>query len=110
MGLKSCKASLQSDAYKNTGYKKVDYAVLVAPLIQAVKELYNSILGEKKHNTQQDSQIAQTENAVRKLAYENQELKAENAELKAKDELKTKQLNDIRVYLCAKDPNAPICK
>jgi len=95
---------------KNTGYKKVDYAVLVAPLIQAVKELYILIMGEKDHNKQQGRQIAQTEEAVRKLAHENQELKVENAKLKAKDESKTKQLDDIRVYLCVKDPNAPICK
>lgn len=67
---------------KNSGYKKVDYAVLVAPVIQAIKELYIRITG-------QDRELASVKQEVSELRKENEALKA---------------------YLCAKDPTAPICK
>lgn len=67
---------------KNSGYKKVDYAVLVAPVIQAIKELYAKVTG-------QDRELASVKQEVSELRKENEALKA---------------------YLCAKDPTAPICK
>lgn len=43
---------------RNTGYKKVDYAVLVAPLIEAVKSLYYRIVGVESDLAEQKRQIA----------------------------------------------------
>jgi Chaperone of endosialidase len=67
---------------EKTGFKAVAYDHLVAPIIESIKALYN-LLGVH------DREIAS--------------VKAENAQLK-------KQNADIKAYLCAKDPNAPICE
>lgn len=73
----------------NKGMKSVNYSHLVAPVVEAVKSLYEKVMVLFDRNEQ--------------LAREVAAVKAENAE-------KTKQLNDIRAYLCSKDPNAPMCK
>ena len=87
------------------GYKKVDYAVLVAPLIQAVKELYNLVLSEKVNNVKQDRQIASLAESKADRA-ELEVLKAENIELKKK----ALEFDTLKAYLCRKDPEASICK
>lgn len=66
---------------KKTGILSVAYSMLIAPLIEAVKELFH------------DSKIIKREIAS---------LKSENKELKAKND-------QMAAYLCKKDPAAPFC-
>jgi hypothetical protein len=85
----------------NDGYLSVAYQNLVAPLIEAVKELYNKhILELWKENKRQDRAIASIEQKfekkVNKLESENRALKSDNEMMKA--------------YFCQKDPKAPFCK
>ena len=67
---------------KATGLKSVAYDHLIAPLIEAFKELV--------------SRYNQTDRKIASVIAENSELKKENAAIKA--------------YLCEKDPKAVICK
>lgn len=66
---------------KKTGILSVAYSMLIAPLIEAVKELFH------------DSKIIKREIAS---------IKKENLELKAKND-------QLTAYLCKKDPSAPFC-
>ncbi|MCB9073342.1 MAG: tail fiber domain-containing protein [Bdellovibrionaceae bacterium] len=91
----------------NTGYKKVDYAVLVAPVIQAFKELNKRITelfsASEKHSRDIASVKAEKDKEIAEL-----KARADNAETEAK---KQKQENVvIKAYLCAKDPKTAICK
>ncbi len=65
-------------------------------VVNAVKELYHKLID-------QDTQLEKHEREIASIKEENEMLKQQNAD-------KDKQLQDIRGYLCAKDPNAPICK
>lgn len=87
---------------KNSGYKKVDYAVLVAPLIQAFKEFYSSAMNRFE---KQDRQIAsKAESAeVQALKVKTEKLEAENLQLKQRNEA-------IQTYLCSQNPSAPFCR
>ncbi len=67
---------------KNTGFKSVAYSMLIAPIIEAMKEVRTWLI-------MHDQSIAS-------VKAENATLKQENAQIKA--------------YLCAKDPQAPFCK
>ncbi|WPU64941.1 tail fiber domain-containing protein [Peredibacter starrii] len=64
-----------------TGFKSVAYDHLVAPIIEAIKELF----GMTKENSRE----------IASLKEKNKKLEEENAAIKA--------------YLCQKDPAAPIC-
>lgn len=64
-----------------TGFKSVAYDHLVAPIIEAIKSIFN--------------RLTHVERGVSSLQTENEKLKNENAELKQ--------------YLCSKDPSAPFC-
>ena len=73
---------------KATGYKQVDYAVLVAPIIQSIKEFYTYVTNQFKEQSREiASKADQTE--VDRLKAENQMLKD---------------------YLCSKDPTAGFCQ
>ena len=70
------------------GIKKVDYAVLVAPLIEAVKELnrrFNSLFEASQGHSREIASI-KTENS--QIRDENAQIKIENAQIK--DELRNK--------------------
>jgi hypothetical protein len=84
---------------KKSGFRNVAYSMLIAPIIEAVKELYNKFLGHEK----QLREIASTQVQI---TSEMQALKAENAKLKSK----VKEFDGIKAYLCKKDPTALICK
>ena len=70
-------------------FKSVSYSLLVAPLIEAVKELYAKFINHEE----------QIENQSRRIA----NLEEQNA-------VKDKEIKDLKAYLCAKDPSAVICK
>lgn len=80
----------ESDSYS------VRYTELISPIIKAIQELYQEVLGVKSVNDSQTRQIASTDEKLQKLESENDSLKQENAAIKK--------------YLCEKDPSAPICK
>ncbi len=94
----------------SSGYKKVDYAVLVAPIIQAfkelnkhMKELFSASEGHSRRlasieadNAAKDQEIANLKADAEKQRLETEKQKQENAAIKA--------------YLCAKDPKSSICR
>ena len=67
------------------GMKSVNYSHFVAPIIEAVKEIYMKITGVER-------EIAS--------------LRAENKDLK----IKAKEFDELKAYICKKDPEAPNCK
>ncbi|RZA06934.1 MAG: tail fiber domain-containing protein [Proteobacteria bacterium] len=71
------------------GFKAVLYTSLIAPLINAVKELADFREADSKH-------VAALETELQKKETRIQQLENEQA--------------TMRDYLCAKDPKAPICK
>lgn len=87
----------------HSGYKKVDYAVLIAPVIQALKELkkeLGNLLGTSALQSQRLSLV-----------------EAENAQLKLNDALKEHKIQKLeqdnealKTWACAKDPTAPFCR
>ncbi|WPU64040.1 tail fiber domain-containing protein [Peredibacter starrii] len=77
------------------GMKSVAYQNLVAPIINAIKEIRSWMLKSDE----------QTKSVNREIA----SLKAENAELKARDEKREREMAVLKAYLCHKDPRAPLC-
>jgi hypothetical protein len=77
------------------GYKAVDYGSLVAPLIQAVRELYHKVLGHEEKITQINT--AQLR--------EQQEI----ARLKAANEAKDKEIAALKEAVCQINPKAKVC-
>jgi hypothetical protein len=73
---------------KETKKLTVNYAGLVSPLIQAVKEIRDWMMKTESHSKEVNRRLASIEE-------KNKKLEAENAALRA--------------YLCAKDAKAPIC-
>lgn len=74
------------------GILSVNYAVLVAPLIEALKEFYREWQSDK---VELKRDIASVDERVQRLEAENQALRAQNEAIKA--------------HLCAKDPKAALC-
>ncbi|MCM2354535.1 MAG: tail fiber domain-containing protein, partial [Pseudobdellovibrio sp.] len=74
---------------RSDGFKSVAYSALIAPVINAVKELYTKFIGHDQQLEKQQREIAS--------------LKAENTEIK-------KQYLDVQKYICRKDPKADFCK
>lgn len=72
---------------RKTGFKAVAYDHLVAPLIEAIKTLYNRIVGIEDNQATQARQIASKADKT-----ETEALKAENAQLK-QDNAKIMQEN-----------------
>lgn len=64
------------------GFRSVAYSMLIAPIIESVKELYQKIIGHEEKLNEQGREIAS--------------LKQENAEMKA--------------FLCSKNPEASFCR
>ncbi|MBN8542148.1 MAG: tail fiber domain-containing protein [Deltaproteobacteria bacterium] len=87
----------------------VRYSELISPLIKAVQELYNELLGVKHVNDAQDRKIAsvQAEKADKAALIA---IKAEADQLKAEIEKLNRENAAMRAYLCEKDKAAPICR
>ena len=58
-----------------SGYKAVKYQNLVAPLIEAVKELFGMVKAEEAKNQGQDRELASVKAEVKALREENQRLR-----------------------------------
>jgi hypothetical protein len=78
------------------GYKSMVYANLLAPLVEAFKDLYKKITDI----------FVTTENNSRAIASVNLKVK----KLEEENAAKTKEIAELKAYLCVKDPRAPICK
>lgn len=84
---------------EETDSYSVRYTELISPLIKAVQELYNDLLGVKAVNATQDREIAsvKAEKADKaEVDAKVQKLEAENAELRARLEKIEKALNSRR--------------
>jgi trimeric autotransporter adhesin len=75
-----------------SGYKKVDYAVLVAPVIQAFKEL-NKRIAQIFSTTQQHKRD------IASLKSSDNDKEKEIADLKAKDQANTQKIKDLEQRL-----------
>jgi predicted RNase H-like nuclease (RuvC/YqgF family) len=92
------------------GYLSVDYAVLVSPLIEAVKELDHrnqqmfKIMQEglSEQNSRRiaslESELTEAKSRVERVEVENQNIKAENLEIKVENqEIKRKRPNNLSI-------------
>lgn len=77
------------------GYKSVNYAALIAPVIEAVKKLYHQVTGVEEKQLRQDREIASLKNDNQLKDQKIQQLENENA--------------SIKQWICTKDPKAAIC-
>lgn len=84
-----------------TGLKSVAYGHLIAPVIEAIKSLYQKILGLEHHQDQQDRKIASIESSANSNQVEVEQLKAkvhqleeENAQFKVRLERLEKKLSN----------------
>jgi hypothetical protein len=77
------------------GIRSVAYTMLIAPMIEAFKEVSNRLLTLFQISNNQSRSIASIISKTEKLEKENAQLKKENS--------------DIKSYLCQKDPKATIC-
>jgi FtsZ-binding cell division protein ZapB len=80
---------------ESTGYKMVDYAVLVAPLIEGVKALHHENLRLKDENTSMRADVS--------------ELKVENQALKAKVQGMEDRLNRLLDVICNSHDRSKYC-
>ena len=71
------------------GFKSMIYANLIAPVVEAIKELFHRLLGVEATIKQQSQEIEMLKNKSNQLEEQNKALKD---------------------YLCEKDPNAKICQ
>lgn len=78
------------------GLKSVAYPNLVAPLINAVKELYQKWFTD-------------SQSLHREIASVKTELDSKSAKLEAENQKLSEQNKMMKQYLCAKDPDAPFC-
>lgn len=85
------------------GFKSVNYPALVAPLIEAVKTLYNNLLGIKATQLAQARQIASKadKEEIRALKEENIRIKADNAKIKSENAEIKSRLEKIEKMLKA---------
>ncbi|MDD4976247.1 MAG: tail fiber domain-containing protein, partial [Bacteriovorax sp.] len=86
-----------------SGLKSVAYGNLIAPVVEAIKELNKRVAELFRASEGQFKELAS-------VKAENNQIKADNFKIKSVVE-KLKQENAaIKAYLCGKDPKAAICK
>lgn len=89
------------------GYKSVNYSVLVAPIIEALKELYakwSTDASEKEARIQVlEKKNQYMERKLASVEQENSSLTNEISALQQRHEI-------LKLYLCHKDPEASFCK
>jgi prepilin-type N-terminal cleavage/methylation domain-containing protein len=85
----------------NEGFKTMAYGNLVAPLVEAVKDMFNRLIKTESRQKELDRQVASLKSSKAEQS-QLQELKRENAHLKKQTEL-------LINYICAKDSAASFC-
>ena len=89
------------------GYLSVDYAVLVAPLIESVKELDENM---RMFKTMQDGILNDHSRKIANLESLNRELREDYLEIKSENELIKEQLQEMKAFLCMKNNHSNFCK
>jgi FtsZ-binding cell division protein ZapB len=96
------------------GKLQVYYDGLVPWITAAIKSLYNKISNIR---TQVELLIesfkkfqSYTQREVASLRTENLDLKKENEQIKQENTIQFRQIQELRSYLCQRDPAASICK
>ncbi len=87
---------------KKTGFKAVAYDHLVAPLIEAVKTLYNRIVGIEDNQATQARQIANVEASKADKAETDAKIKSlvtENTQLRTNDKAKDQKIKELEQRL-----------
>lgn len=92
---------------EKTGFKSVMYDKLVAPVIEAVKILYSRLQNVEHQQSLQSRDIASVKSSMNSKFTT---LEEENKKLKQENTVQAQQLNAMKMYLCAKDPNWTGCK
>jgi hypothetical protein len=77
----------------STGYKSVAYDHLIAPVIEAIKSIYQKLIATQKELAHASNQ---TQKTLDRQAHEIEVLKEENSA--------------IKTYLCSRDPDAIFCR
>lgn len=104
------------------GFKSVSYDHLIAPVIEAVKQLYGQVKAlyervlsnEKKTDTEiaalkEQIKLSNRTPASIDQSQEMKLMKEEMGKLKSENARKDQELKQVKAYLCHKDPSAPIC-
>ncbi len=89
------------------GYLSVDYAVLVAPLIESVKELDENM---RMFKTMHNGILVDHSRKIANLESLNRELKEGYLEIKSENKLIKEQLQEMKAFLCMKNNNTNFCK
>jgi hypothetical protein len=92
-----------------TGYMMLDYAVLVAPIIEAVKELNEQTTGLYSKFSRMAIQNAAKAEEIKSLRAETDLSSQEILKLKEVNVVKEKEINTIKSWICFQDPNAVFC-
>lgn len=85
------------------GIKSVSYSNLIAPVIEAIKQLYEKILAIEE-------ELRAGERIPASVVKQNQQLQNEVNVSKAKVPALEAENAALKAYLCQKDPAAPFCK
>ena len=94
----------------DTGNKMLDYAVLVAPIIEAVKELNKQTTGLYNGFSEMIAQNAAKAAEIILLKAEADRNVQEVRRLKEESALKEKELGAIKAWICRKDSDIPFCR
>lgn len=76
----------------SSGYKMVDYAGLVSPLIESTKEIYGMCKAQETQIKTLERKIASLQEATQRLSSENERVSKENSDLKKRLELIERKL------------------
>ena len=99
------------------GFLAVSYSNLIAPTIEAIKQLWGKVLvNDKKIAVSEkkieaiEAQLKSTSRMPASVNQSNKNLAAEITELKAANARKDQEISVMKNYFCIKDPSAPFFK
>jgi hypothetical protein len=94
----------------NTGYQMLDYAVLVAPIIEAIKELNKQTTGLYSGFSEMVAQNAAKAAEIILVKAEADRNVQEVSRLKEENFIKENELSVIKAWICLKDSEISFCK
>lgn len=92
------------------GYKSVNYPALVAPIIEAIKELKNMVVSYVAKLLGLESDVKKLKVEVTEKSRRIASIEAKVEKLEKEKQQKEKEVDELKMYLCQKDPKAPFCK